>query len=201
VENDSETPEVIEETTVTKSKFPLVIVLSVLLGIALLIVAIGGVLFYQRSKALQAEVIAVKKDMKEKNSAHVELQKQVEALSQQMNLLKDYSIARSGGETKALEAQPAAAAESVPPGLKPVPESVPATPAKTNAVASKSNPVAAVAPATAPEIVAPPAQKVIRQKPEGQSCELLGKSAEEQAATLKRCVGAMDAPKEKSRTK
>ncbi|MEI7430644.1 MAG: hypothetical protein WCL27_09325 [Betaproteobacteria bacterium] len=199
MENDSETPEVIEETTVTKSKFPVVIVLSVLLGIAVLVVAIGGVLFYQRSKALHAEVNAVKKEMKEKYSAYVELQKQVEALSQQMNVLKEYSIARSGGESKALEAQSAAVAESVPPGLKPVPENLPAIPAKANAAALKSNQVAAVAPA--PEIVPPQAQKVVRQKPEGQSCELVGKSAEEQAATLKRCVGLMDAPKERSRTK
>ena len=32
-------------------------------------------------------------------------------------------------------------------------------------------------------------------KPEAENCELVGKSPEEQAATLRRCVGMMDAPK------
>jgi len=224
VENDSEKSEVQEEASPAKRKFPLVMVLSVLLGISLVVVVIGGVLFFQRGKALQAEVVAVKKEMQEKNIGYAELQKQVEALSQQMNVLKEYSIARSG-VTKTKELQPETAADSVHAALKPVSESgvvaapsvpasaaVAAVPAKANTAvpavvpakpniavpsASKSNPVAT----TAPEVVTPVAPKGGRQKPEGLSCELVGKSAEEQAATLKRCVGVMDSPREKSPAK
>jgi hypothetical protein len=224
VENNSEESKVLEEAPPAKRKFPLIMVLSVLLGVSLVVVAIGGVLFFQRGKALQAEVIAVKKEIQEKNIVYAELQKQVEALSQQMNVLKEYSIARSS-VTKDTELQPETLAEGVPVVLKPEPKSVAtaapsvpavepvatvpakagvavpaAVPAKPSIVAptvSKSNPVAA----TAPEIVTAVAPKVVRQKPEALSCELVGKSAEEQAATLKRCVGVMDTPREKSSAK
>ena len=51
-------------------------------------------------------------------------------------------------------------------------------------------------PAPAPVPAAVAAKKT---KPETQNCELVGKSAEEQAATLKRCVNLMDSTGEKPR--
>ena len=41
----------------------------------------------------------------------------------------------------------------------------------------------------------PDAQSAKKKKPEAENCELVGKTPEEQAATLRRCVGMMDAPR------
>lgn len=174
--DDREAPEVAAEAPPAKPKLTLVVVLSMLLGIVLTLLLAGGIIAYQRSKALHAQVLAANEQLKEKSQAVDEMKAQIEVLSKQMHLLKEYSIARSsplGDKNKKPAAAAAApnAAESAPPA--PVAEAAPTLPAK----ARKPKP-----------------------KPDGQNCELVGKSAEEQAATLRRCVGAMDGGKAKPRS-
>ena len=185
--HDSEETEVVEEAVAEKPKISIVILLSVLLGILLTLVAIGSVLFYQRSKDLQAEVLAVKMELKEKALVQGELQGQIEALSRQMAALKEYSIARSSSP-RVKEVKPDPSVDTVQPVVK-----SPAETGQATVTGSVSEPV--------PILPTPVPPKVKRPKPEGQSCELVGKSAEQQAATLKRCVGLMDTPKEKTGAK
>jgi cell division protein FtsL len=189
--NDSEEAEVVEETPVVKPRFTPVIVLSVLLGILMTVVAVGSLLSYQRGRAVNAEMQALKNELKERNRVHDDLQAQIEALSRQMAVLKEYSVARSSAAVRAREAKAEADAAAVQSGTPPV--AVVAPPASDTPVAG-GKPQASVPPAAVPP--PPETPKVKRSKPEGQSCELVGKSAEEQAAILKRCVGLMDAPGE-----
>jgi hypothetical protein len=210
--NDSEEAEVIEDTPGAKPRFTPVIVLSVLLGMLVMVVALGSFFAYQRGRAVNAEMQLLKNELKERNRVHDDLQTQIEALSRQMAVLKEYSVARSSAvgplretpqnrEAKAdvkadakadagaavVQSTPPVAAVASPAGGKPVAGDKPA-------VAGK--PPASV-PAVLPAVSSPPEPpKVSRSKPEGLSCELVGKSAEEQAAILKRCVGLMDAPKD-----
>jgi cell division protein FtsL len=203
--NDSEETEVVEDTPVVKPRFTPVIVLSVLLGMLMTVVAVGSLLSYQRGRAVNAEMQALKNELKERNRVHDDLQTQIEALSRQMAVLKEYSVARSSAAVRARETKPEAEAKAdadaaVVQSLPPV--AVGAPPANDKPVVSDkpaaSDKLQAGAPSVpAPAVSPPPEQpKVKRSKPEGQSCELVGKSAEEQAAILKRCVGLMDAPKD-----
>lgn len=180
--NDSEEPEVSEAPPVAKPRISVVIMLSMLLGVMLTVGVAGMLLHLRKSNALEKEMIAAREDLKEKSIALEEMKAQIEALSKQMNVLKEYSIARSsspGEKNKKAESPvPAADAKAITP---------PAADAKEGAVV--------------PDVpVVPALPKVPKKnvKPEGQSCELVGKSPEEQTATLKRCVGMMDMPKEKA---
>ena len=164
----------------SKPKLTLVVVLSMLLGILLTLMLVGGIVYYQSSQTLHAELAVAGQQLKEKSQALDEMKVQIEVLSKQMHLLKEYSIARSsplGDKNKKPEGAIAApkAPESTPPG--PAAE-------------------AARQPATTVSALPP---KVRKPKPDAQNCELVGKSAEEQAATLQRCVGAMDGGKTKPR--
>ncbi len=174
--DDKEAPEVAEQAPPAKPKLTLVVALSMLLGILLTLMLAGGFVYYQRSNALHAELIAASEQLQQKSQALDEMKAQIEGLSKQMHLLKEYSIARSspaGDKTRK--------AEEV---------SSPTAPA---GAATEGAPAARVAGAAAATPAAiPPKVKKPKPKPDGQNCELVGKSAEEQAATLKRCVGAMD---------
>lgn len=206
--NDSEEAEVIEDTPGAKPRFTPVIVLSVLLGMLVMVVALGSFFAYQRGRAVNAEMQLLKNELKERNRVHDDLQTQIEALSRQMAVLKEYSVARSSAagqvretpqnrEAKAdvkadadatvVQSPPPVAAVASPASDKPVANDKPAVAGKPQAS------VPAVLPAVSPPLEPP---RVRRSKPEGLSCELVGKSAEEQAAILKRCVGLMDAPKD-----
>jgi anti-sigma factor RsiW len=100
---------------------------------------------------------------------------QIEVLSRQMNLLKEYSIARSGAAAKKNAESVAAAAESA--------ES--ATPPPADAAAPPAS---------------PPKVRKTKPKPDAPNCELVGKSPADQVATLQRCVGAMDGRTAKPRS-
>ncbi|MFZ4535720.1 hypothetical protein [Propionivibrio sp.] len=94
-----------------------------------------------------------------------------------MHVLKDYSIARSStADEKAKKADSAA----------PV--------AEATAVAPKSPGAKEISGATVSSI--PPKAKT--PKPVAQNCELVGKSPEDQASTLQRCVNMVDPPKGKT---
>ena len=181
---DREEAEVGEELPAVKPKLTIVVILAMLLGILLTVMAAGGFLYYQRSSALQAEVRAARDELKGKSQSLVEMKAQIEVLSRQMYALKEYSIAHStaiGDKNK----KTTVAAPAVDIGQKPEP--IP----ETKEVAD------------APPAQEPPKLKKPKAKPEGQDCELLGKSPEQQAATLQRCVNMMNAPppREPSRDK
>lgn len=175
---NSEEPEVVEEAPKEKSKLSLVVILSVLLGILLTLGGGGAVLHLRESKALQAEMLSIQAELKKKNVALEDMQEQIGALSSQLSILKDSAAARSGSASERAKQKETAAQV---------------------ADGSESKPSSSKEKAGSPEVPVPP--KVVKPKPPAQNCELVGKSPEEQAATLKRCVGLIDqpSPKEKAR--
>lgn len=177
---NSEAPEIVEETPAAKSKLPLVVILSGLVGILLTLLAAGVVLHFRASNALQAELLKMSAELKTKARAVDDLQTQIGALSSQMDILKDSAAARSGSarERARIKDAEATASES-----------------EAKAQAGKEK---AAAPAAAP-VAAPVPPKPVKPKLAPQTCELVGKSPEEQAATLKRCVGLIDQPAAKEK--
>jgi len=174
---DHEAPEAAEDVPAAKPKLTLVVVLSMLLGILLTLMLAGGIVYYRQSKAVQAQLLGASEQLKEKSQALDAMKAQIEVLSKQMHLLKEYSIARSsplGERNKKSEA-----------------------PVSLNAVEGESAPAQAAELAPASPAIPP---KMRKPKPDTQNCELVGKSAEQQAATLRRCVGAMDGGKAKPRS-
>lgn len=170
-----EEPEIsAEEPLVIKPRISVVVILSILLGVLLALGSVGAYWHWQQSNALQAEMRVATAALKEKSVAVDEMKAQIEALSKQMYLLKEYSVARSSaaGESKAEAATP------------------------SNAAADTKDAAVVEAPTPAPVPV-----KAKKPKPETQNCELVGKSAEEQAATLKRCVTLIDSPGDKARSR
>lgn len=181
---DREEAEVGEELPAVKPKLTIVIILAMLLGILLTVMAAGAFLYHQRNSALQDEVRATREELEGKSQALAEMKVQIEALSRQMYALKEFSIAHSTAieDKKRKTDVPAPAGD---PGQKP--ESLPEAKATAGALPAQE----------APKLKKPKAQ------PQGQDCELLGKSPEQQAATLQRCVSMMNAPpaREPSRDK
>ena len=187
-----------------------VIVLSVALGVALLSMLAGGVFYARKTGALQVEVTAVRKELNEKAQAYDALQDQVVALSRQLGLLKAYAVSSSPPVTPHGEANvPGSPGETKEtPNEKPgdkgavAKEEMKASKAEGKVGAVKPGapePVPVVKPESAGATVPPPAAKAKRVAPEGISCDLTGKSADEQAAILKHCVSVMDAPPPKSK--
>lgn len=181
--------EVVEPAPAAKPGITVVVILSILIGVLLTVMVVGAFFYYQRSSELQSEVRSARDELKGKSVALDEMRAQIEALSRQIFALKEYSIARSSsGKASGKEAAAPPASGGTEPGPPAAAETSKAT-ASPAAEASK--------PDTAP---LPPVRKV-KAKPAGQSCELAGKSAEEQAAILKRCVNLMDSSGEKPRAR
>jgi uncharacterized protein HemX len=172
---EGEATEVIEEAPKGKSGALLVIVFSVLLGVALIAGIVGGVFYYQSAKAVRAELAAMKKevaDLKaqalqpkpEKDDPALEaalkdMKQQIESLSGQIGVLTTSIAERAASEGDAA-----------------------VTPAQKNG-ASASHDVRKAE--TSP------------RKVEVKDCNLIGKSPEEQAAILKHCVSLIDPRDEK----
>ena len=177
--------EVVDESTVAKKpRLSLVVILAMLLG-ALLMVGLGATLLHlQSSKAARGEVLALKKELKEKGAAYESLIMQMEALSGQVELLKENAVARSSGAGEShAEAGGAAPAETfAETGTKPAIVGEKTAPPKTV-------PLETVLPEPVPT---PRTKKPKSDKP---NCALVGKSKEEQEETLKRCISLIDPPK------
>ncbi len=171
MKEESEDPQSPEAAPVMKREITLVVALSMTIGILLAVSIGGGILFYRQTAALQAELLADRTQLAEKSLALDEMKDEIATLSRQIYALRDYSIARSSEREKAKKAEGAQAPAAAAP---------------------------AVAAATTPA-VAPP-KKQGRPKPEGQNCEMVGKSPAEQAATLQRCVSVMDNPRAAKRS-
>lgn len=186
----------------------IVIVLSVLVGILLTVVAVGAYVYQQRAETLRGELQAARNDLKGKSAALDDMQAQIEALSKQMRSLREYSMthantpppepsstlrdlgsfapAPAGKEAERAAAEKAAAEKAA----AKVPAPAPAAAGKAGAPSPAGKPpVADSKAAPAPEPVLP---KINKLPAERASCDITGKSPEEQAAILKRCVSAMD---------
>ncbi|MBL8416248.1 MAG: hypothetical protein JNM42_17605 [Propionivibrio sp.] len=181
--HDDESEVIEEKAPVDGPKLTIVVILSTLLGVLLTAIVAGAFLYYQNNKALQAEVLVAKDALKEKSLALDDMKAQIEVLSRQVHMLKEYSVARSN-----------AAGEKV----KKTESAAPAV-LDNAAIAPKSPGAGAKDTGAPPELPIPPKAK----KPQtvAQNCELVGKSPEEQAATLQRCVNLIDPPKDKARSR
>lgn len=179
---ETEVPEV--AMAAAKPRLSIVVILALLLGSVLTLLVGGAFLYFQQRNALQVEARVATEALKEKNQALGEMKGQIEALSRQMHSLKEYALARSSSESEKKT-------ESVLPEVP--------TQAATSAVVSKTagNKESAKVPVAPASETAPAEAK--KPAPEAQNCGLVGKSPEEQAATLKRCVMLMDSPGEKPR--
>lgn len=164
---ESSDEEAVDTSAEKKPRLTLVVILSIVIG-ALLMFSIGStVLGMQSRKALEAQLTASKNDLKSKTQLLAEAQEQIAGLSQQVHALRDFSVAKAS----------AVAATTAGETPAPAPGSSPST-APAEEEKGKAKPASV------------PAAK--KAKMAGQDCQLVGKSQEEQAATLKRCMQALD---------
>lgn len=166
--SESHGEEIAEAPAARKPKLTRVVVLSILLGVLLAFSIAGGIYHVRSGKALRTELAASKDELKHKTQQLAEQQEQISGLSRQMHALREFSLARAN-------AVAAAAASSEPPVAPPA-----------------SSPPAVAAPETTkPKPASAPLAKQVAPPP-SQDCRLIGKSPEEQSATLKRCMQSMD---------
>ncbi len=189
---DDERPEAPGSVPDPKPRFTPLVIVSMLLGFLLCLAGVGAYFSYQQSRGLAAEIVKAREEIKKKDDALEGMKAQIEALSLQISALKEFSVARSGGNGAGKAGTPPDPA--LPSAASAAPAPVPSLPANAKEPAGGSAGRAAKADAAS----APAKEK--RAKPDAQNCELVGKSPEEQAATLKRCVGAMDDVAGKSRS-
>lgn len=141
-------------------------------------------------------------ELKRKSESFETMQSQLEALSRQMALLKEFTVARSVNLREAN-----ARMEKLNDSL--------ATPVGRANAAAESPPSASTAPAAAAKPVTPPVATPAAQaaspatsapakakpvKSDSLSCDLVGKTPEQQKEILVRCVNVMDTPPPKRRT-
>jgi len=164
--------EAVAETEAKPKRTP-VIILSILLGVSLAFSIAGGIYHVRSGKALRAELAASKDELKYKTQLLADQQEQIIGLSRQMHALREFSVTKAN---EAAAAATATAASSEPPVAPPA-----------------SPPAVAVAPEAkkAKPVRAPVAKKAA--PPPSQNCQLIGKTPEEQSATLQRCMQSMDA--------
>ena len=177
---DDETPETPDSVPDMKPRFTPLVIVSMLFGFLLCLASVGAYFSYQKNRGLEAEIAMAREEIKKRDGALEDMRSQIGALSQQIGALKEFSVARSRGN---------GAGKTVPDASLPS-----ASPANAKG-AIKENAAGAVRAGEAPV----PA-KAKQAKPDAQNCELVGKSPEEQAATLKRCVSLMDGVTEKPRS-
>ena len=169
---DSKEEEPVAPPSEVKPKLTLIVALSALVGVLLTLLTGGAIYHFQSGKALEAELSTTKEELRRKALMLTELQEQVTGLSKQVHALRDFSIARASSV-----AAEVIAASALPPKTE---APAPAAPAP-DPVLTKKEPVAAPV--------------VKKEKPAGLDCQIVGKSAEEQMATLQRCTKAMDGKK------
>lgn len=177
----NEESEVIEEAPDHSPKLTIVVILSTLLGILLTVIVAGAFLYYQNNKILQAEVLVAKDALKEKSLALEDMKSQIEVLSGQVHMLREYSVARSNATRENVKKAESAAPVEL-----------------DNAALAPKSPGARE---TGTPLKPPIAPKAKKPQTVAQNCELVGKSPEEQAATLQRCVNLIDPPRDKPRSR
>lgn len=205
---ESKEEEVVESAAEKKPKITLVLILSLVIGVLVTLLIGGSIYHVQSRKALVAELAATKAELKQKTALFSDLQEQIAGLSRQMHALKEFSVTKAYAVAAATPGSEAPAAEPAPPpparseAEAKKQEAVSATPAKkekkkeTEKEAEKAKekaPQPTAAPASTTESKAGTSEPVARKaKPAPLDCQIVGKSPEEQMATLQRCTQAMD---------
>ena len=166
--------EVVKDVPASQPKLTVVVILAMLLGSLVTLIAAGAGLHYQQRAAWDAEVMALNDALQEKDRELKEMHAQNALLAKHLKVLKGYSIASSSASSEKAVKTEAAATPPV--------DSVPVV-AEKNPGASRAR-------------VQPGAK---RTKAETQDCELAGKTPEQQAVALQRCVGLAERPGAKPR--
>lgn len=187
-----------------KRKFRLTpaVILILLCGIFFLLLVGGGIFHFQSSSALKAELAATKKDLSEKTALIDEVQVQGQDLSKQLNALRTEIAAAKAETAAALAAAPPPPAVVAAPN-PPAPAVVSAKTPETVAGPAAIRPLPAAGELSSTTFDAPPEEikkpeplvrrpAAKRAKLVVQDCQLVGKAAEEQAATLQRCMQILD---------
>ena len=180
--------QIVEEAPKGRSGMLPVLALSVVLAMVVIAGAIGAGMFYQSAKASRAELLAMKKEIaaiKEMNepkdnglaleTALKDMKHQIETLTGQINVLMASVSEHAGPE------------EST--GKSAVTGETSSEPASGAAVGA-----ARKGEGKSPEAQVPKKVESAPKKLEVRNCDLIGKSPDEQAAILKRCVSLIDPP-------
>ncbi|MFT3847762.1 MAG: hypothetical protein QM739_03535 [Propionivibrio sp.] len=193
--SESDENVVVDEAPKRRFGAPAKIVVPVLLVIALIVGVSGGIVYYQSAKALRTELVTLKKELKELKdlgqkrasedntvaleAALKEMRLQVETLTKQIDALMASVAAHASPDESA-------ARNTVAGGKAPAPT------AGESVQQAKGNQPEAKGPVKSPETGV--------KKNDVRNCGLIGKSPEEQAVILKRCVSLIDPPSEKGKS-
>jgi hypothetical protein len=169
VKEENQAPQATEEAPPVKRKLKLVVALAATAALLFASLVAAAFLYHGQATRLQAQLAQVMTELNAKNLALTEAKAEAAALARELQAIKDQAEMHSGeGGERLAEAPPVAVADASP--------------------AAAASPAADDAPAAAA-----PAKKA-KAKPQGESCDMVGKSPAEQAATLRRCVTLMDKP-------
>lgn len=179
------------------SKLPLI---ALVCGALALLIAVGGLVFVQMGKAGHDEVKALRSELKKRDASLTEMHNRIETLIGEVAKLTEAEAQRAEAAAQAEKAAAEAAEAEARKAAEAAEAAAKAAAEKESKEKGKAKPGAAVPPA-AP--VAPVPKSGATQpvpvatapvKSGGQGCDLVGKSPEEQAAILKRCVSLIDPP-------
>ena len=177
---------------------PSLLAIAALATAVLALLAAVGVFFAQSGKAGHTELQALRAEIKKRDAALGELNQRVETLSAEI-------IKFAEAEAKRVEAAEKAAAEEAQRKAAEAAEAAAKEAAAKEAAAKEASKKPEPAKAGKPRAAAPaptaerPVAAATPVRSGGQSCDLVGKSPEEQAAILKRCVSLMDPASERGR--
>ncbi len=177
---------------------PSLLAIAALATAVLALLAAVGVFFAQSGKAGHTELQALRAEIKKRDAALGELNQRVETLSAEI-------VKFAEAEAKRLEAAEKAAAEEAQRKAAEAAEAAAKEAAAKEAAAKEASKKPEPAKAGKPRAAAPaptaerPVAAATPVRSGGQSCDLVGKSPEEQAAILKRCVSLMDPASERGR--
>ena len=177
---------------------PSLLAIAALATAVLALLAAVGVFFAQSGKAGHTELQALRAEIKKRDAALGELNQRVETLSAEI-------VKFAEAEAKRLEAAEKAAAEEALRKAAEAAEAAAKEAAAKEAAAKEASKKPEPAKAGKPRAAAPaptaerPVAAATPVRSGGQSCDLVGKSPEEQAAILKRCVSLMDPASERGR--
>ncbi len=177
---------------------PSLLAIAALATAVLALLAAVGVFFAQSGKAGHTELQALRAEIKKRDAALGELNQRVETLSAEI-------VKFAEAEAKRVEAAEKAAAEEAQRKAVEAAEAAAKEAAAKEAAAKEASKKPEPAKAGKPRAAAPaptaerPVAAATPVRSGGQSCDLVGKSPEEQAAILKRCVSLMDPASERGR--
>ena len=177
---------------------PSLLAIAALATAVLALLAAVGVFFAQSGKAGHTELQALRAEIKKRDAALGELNQRVETLSAEI-------VKFAEAEAKRVEAAEKAAAEEAQRKAVEAAEAAAKEAAAKEAAAKEASKKPEPAKAGKPRAAAPaptaerPVAAATPVRSGGQSCDLVGKSPEEQAAILKRCVSPMDPVSERGR--